>query len=152
MRRFVVFGLLILASGFCAEAQKKISLSDTIQIEEVVSYGELRKYQSGAKIETITADQINLANEGGIENILKRFSPIYIKSNAGGLSTIRFRGTSPDHTSINFGGINVNSLTLGHSNLSNIPSFLFDEISLQYGSSSAVNGSGSIGGANYLGL
>ncbi len=152
MRRFVVFGLLILASGFCAEAQKKISLSDTIQIEEVVSYGELRKYQSGAKIETITADQINLANEGGIENILKRFSPIYIKSNAGGLSTIRFRGTSPDHTSINFGGINVNSLTLGHSNLSNIPSFLFDEITLQYGSSSAVNGSGSIGGAIYLGL
>jgi len=147
-----VFGLLILNFAFCAVAQKMGSLSDTIQIEEVVTYGELRKYQSGAKIETITTDQINLANEGGIENVLKRFSPIYIKSNAGGLSTIRFRGTSPDHTSINFGGINVNSLTLGHSNLSNIPSFLFDGISLQYGSSSAVNGSGAIGGAIYLGL
>jgi len=152
MRRFVVFGLLILNFAFCAVAQKTGSLSDTIQIEEVVTYGELRKYQSGAKIETITADQINLANEGGIENVLKRFSPIYIKSNAGGLSTIRFRGTSPDHTSINFGGINVNSLTLGHSNLSNIPSFLFDGISLQYGSSAAVNGSGAIGGTLYLGL
>jgi len=147
-----VFGLLILNFVFCAEAQKTVSLSDTIQIEEVVSYGELRKYQSGAKIETISADQINLANEGGIENVLKRFSPIYIKSNAGGLSTIRFRGTSPNHTSINFGGINLNSLTLGHSNLSTIPGFLFDGISLQYGSSAAVNGSGAIGGALYLGL
>ncbi|NQU53467.1 MAG: TonB-dependent receptor [Bacteroidetes bacterium] len=152
MRRFVVFGLFIWLFGFCALAQKTHSLLDTIQIDEVVTYGELRKYQSGAKIEKISSEQLNLVQEGGIENVLKRFTPIYIKSNAGGLSTIRFRGTSPNHTSINFGGINVNSLTLGHSNLSNIPSFLFDGISLQYGSSSAVNGSGAIGGALYLGL
>lgn len=152
MRRFVILILIMLAFDFCAEAQKSYSLTDTIQIEEVVSYGELRKYQSGAKIETIPAEQIDLTATGGIENVLMRFAPIYIKSNAGGLSTIRFRGTSPNHTSINFGGINVNSLTLGHSNLSSIPSFLFDNINLQYGSSSAVNGSGSIGGALYLGL
>ena len=152
MRRFVVLGLLLLAIVFGAVAQKTRSLTDTIQIGEVVTYGELRKYQSGAKIESISSDQMNLVQEGGIGNVLQRFTPIYIKSNAGGLSTIRFRGTSPDHTSINFGGINVNSLTLGHSNLSNIPSFLFDDIKLQYGSSSAVNGSGAIGGALYLGL
>ncbi len=152
MRRFVVFSFLVCIVGFYAGAQKQKSVLDTIQIDEIVTYGELRKYQSGAKIERISTEQINLAQEGGIENVLKRFTPIYIKSDAGGLSTIRFRGTSPNHTSINFGGINLNSLTLGHSNLSNIPSFLFDEISLQYGSSSAVNGSGAIGGALYLGL
>ena len=152
MRRFVVFGLFILNYVFCAVAQKTGSLSDTIQIEEIVTYGELRKYQSGARIESISIKQLEISQEGGIENVLKRFSPIYIKSNAGGLSTIRFRGSSPNHTSINFGGINLNSLTLGHSNLSNIPSFLFDGISLQYGSSSTVNGSGAIGGALYLGL
>jgi len=151
MRRFVVFGLLILTFGFCAVAQNSHSLLDTVQLEEVISYGELRKYQSGAKIESISLEQIELAQEGGIENVLSRFSPIYIKSDAGGLSTIHFRGTSASHTSINFGGINLNSLTLGQSNLSTIPSFLFDEISLQYGSSSAVNGSGAIGGAIYLG-
>lgn len=152
MRRFVVFSLIIWLFGFCAVAQKTHSLLDTIQLDEVISYGELRKYQSGAKIEKIPTEQIELSQEGGIENLLKRFTPIYIKSDAGGLSTIRFRGTSPNHTSINFGGINVNSLTLGHSNLSNIPSFLFDGISLQYGSSSAVNGSGAIGGALFLNL
>ena len=147
-----MFGLLVLNFAFCAVAQKIGSLSDTIQIEEVVTYGELRKYQSGAKIESISAEQIELAQEGGIENVLARFTPIYIKADAGGLSTIHFRGTSASHTSINFGGININSLTLGHSNLSTIPLFLFDAISLQYGSSSAVNGSGAIGGAVYLGL
>ncbi|MCD6354314.1 MAG: TonB-dependent receptor [Prolixibacteraceae bacterium] len=152
MRRFVIFVLVSLTLGFCAGAQNFHSLLDTVMLQEVVTFGELRKYQSGAKIERISSKQIDLAQEGGIDNLLKRFSPIYIKSNAGGLATIHFRGTSASHTSINFGGINVNSLTLGHSNLSNIPSFLFDEISLQYGSSSAVNGSGSIGGALYLRL
>lgn len=147
-----MLGMLLLGLVILARGQKPFTLLDTFQIEEVVSYGELKKYQSGVKIERIGSTQIQLEQQGGIENLLRRFTPIYIKSDAGGLSTIRFRGTSPNHTSINFGGINVNSLTLGHSNLSNIPAFLFDEISLQYGSSSAVNGSGAIGGALYLGL
>ena len=149
MRRFVVLSFLGLW-GFCAHAQQPHLLADTVLLEEVVSYGELRKYQSGAKLETIPTEQLSLVQEGGLDQLLTRFSPIYIKSDAGGLSTIHFRGTSPDHTSINFGGININSLTLGHSNLSGISSYIFDDITLQYGSSSTVNGSGAIGGAIYL--
>jgi len=152
MRRFVILGLLVSVLVFCAGAQNSHSLLDTIFLEEIITFGDLRKFQSGAKIENISSSQIELAQEGGIENVLNRFSPVYIKADAGGLSTIHFRGTSASHTSINFGGINLNSLTLGHSNLSTIPTFLFDGISLQYGSSSAINGSGAIGGAIYLGL
>ncbi len=151
MRRFVVFGILLLNAVFVF-GQGPFTLFDTVQIEEVVSYGSLQKYQSGAKFEAIPSTQLRLVQEGGIDQVLSRLTPIYIKSDAGGLSTIHFRGTSPDHTAINFGGININSLTLGHSNLANIPSFLFDEITLQYGSSATVNGSGAIGGALYLGL
>lgn len=152
MGRFVIVFHVFLVCFFGAEAQKPHNLLDTVQLEEIVHYGEIKKYQSGAKINHITEGQISLVQEGGIDNVLQRFTPIYVKSNAGGLSTIHFRGTSPDHTSINFGGINLNSLTLGHANLSSIPSFLFDGITLQYGSSSAVNGSGAIGGAIYLRL
>lgn len=125
---------------------------DTVILDEVVTFGELRKYQPGAKIQKISSTQVQLSQEGGIENVLRRFTPVYIKSDAGGLSTIHFRGTSASHTSINFGGINLNSLTLGQSNLSNIPMFLFDGVSVQYGSSSTINGSGAIGGAVYLTL
>ncbi len=152
MRRFILVVFIFSLFGQIVPAQEAFNILDTVHLDEVTYYGELKKYQSGAKIEDIPAEQLDLAQEGGLENVLMRFTPIYIKSNAGGLSTIRFRGTSPDHTSINFGGINVNSLTLGHSNMSNIPSFLFDGITLQYGNSSAVNGSGAIGGAIYLGL
>ena len=52
MRRFVVFGILGLLVNF-AFAQERFTLLDTVQIEEIVSYGSLKKYQSGAKIEQI---------------------------------------------------------------------------------------------------
>jgi vitamin B12 transporter len=150
MRRFFLVQLmLIIASGAFAQTR---SLADTILLHEVATYAPLKKYQAGAKIEPIPVEQIAIGQSGSIDQLLMRFTPIYLKSNAGGLSTIRLRGTSPNHTSVNFGGININSLTLGQSNMAQIPVFLFDEINLQYGSSSAINGSGSIGGALHLGL
>ena len=128
------------------------SLSDTIMIDEITLYGDYKKYQPGAKFETINLSETDQTQAAGIDQLISHYTPIYIKTNAGGLATINVRGTSPDHTSINFGGININSLTLGQSNVASIPSFLFDKMELQYGSSSALNGSGAIGGALYLGL
>ena len=150
MRRFLVTGFLAFFV-FSALPQEQ-SVMDTILLHEVTSYGTVKKYQAGAKVESISPEQLQINPEGGLDNLLMRYTPIYLKSNAGGLSTIRLRGTSPNHTSVNFGGINLNSLTLGHSDMASVPSYLFDGLDLQFGSSSAVNGSGSIGGAVYLGL
>ena len=152
MRRFVVFGIVLWALAQNVAAQQPFTVFDTVQVEEVVSYGKLQKYQSGAKIERINARQFSLAQDGNLEQLLSRSLPIAFKTNAGGLATIRIRGSAPDHTSFNFGGININSLTLGHSNVNNVPIYLFDEIGVQFGSASSVNGSGSIGGAIHLGL
>jgi iron complex outermembrane receptor protein len=132
--------------------KKIVTVFDTILLNEVVSYGKLKKYQSGAKIEKIPVLQFETHRDGSLEQLLSRTLPITLKSTAGTLSTIRLRGTSPDHTSINFGGINLNSLTLGQANVSNVPMYLFDEVNVQFGSASSVNGSGSIGGAIHLGL
>ncbi|MCY1720114.1 TonB-dependent receptor [Prolixibacteraceae bacterium Z1-6] len=152
MRRFVIVGLLMVAFVTCVWAQKPFTILDTVHVEEVVSYGKLNRYQSGAKIEQISAKQFSLAQDGNLEQLLSRTLPIPFKANAGGLATIRIRGSAPDHTSLNFGGININSLTLGHSNVSNVPMYLFDNVGIQFGSASSVNGSGSIGGAIHLGL
>ncbi len=152
MRRFVVLGFLMFLYVSWAVAQKQFSLLDTIQLEEIVSYGKLKKYQSGAKIEKIPDYQFKLGQDGNLEQLLSRTLPISLKTDAGGLSTIRIRGTAPSHTSVNFGGIDINSLTLGQSNMSVVPMYLFDEVGVQFGSSSSVNGSGNIGGAIHLGL
>lgn len=149
-RFFLLTGILAFALGrlFAQTGQ----FADSVLLHEVTTYAPYKKYQAGAKVESISADQLEIAQSTGLDQLLMRFTPIYLKSNAGGLSTIRIRGTAPNHTSVNFGGININSLTLGHSNMSEVPVYLFEGVDLQYGSSSAVNGSGSIGGAVYLGL
>lgn len=123
---------------------------DTIHLEGITLVSDYRKFQPGAKIDRLSSEQLQLMPEASLEQALMRLSPIYVKGNAGGLSTIRFRGTSANHTAIRLGGLNINSLTLGHANASNIPTYLFDGINLQYGGSSAINGSGSIGGTVYL--
>lgn len=152
MRRFVVFLAMLLMIGGAGFGQKPFSILDTVHIEEVISYGKLHKYQSGAKIKKISTKQFSLVQDGNLEQLLSRLLPLSLKASGNSFSTIRFRGTSPNHTSFNFGGININSLTLGQSNVSNIPVYLFDEIGVQFGSSSSVNGSGSIGGAVHLGI
>lgn len=151
MRRFVIIWFLLFI-GFGAIAQNQHSLLDTVVLDEIVTFGELKKYQSGAKIEKIPSALYEAANSGNLEQLLSRLLPIPLKANAGSLSTIRLRGSSPDHTSINFGGININSLTLGQANASNVPLYLFDDISVQFGSSNTGSESGSIGGAVYLGV
>lgn len=140
---FLTFASLVLAEG----------VKDSVHVEEVVITGtSISRFQAGSKIEKMPDQQFGLLQGGNLDQLLLRYTPFAIKSMAGSLSTIRVRGTSSDHTSINFGGININSMTLGSSNLSNVPLYLFDEIGLQYGSASAVNGSGSIGGAIHLGM
>ena len=144
---FTICNLSLFSIGINAQ-----SLNDTVQIETIEISAGITRYQAGAKVDKIQPAKFELMRDGNLASLLSRLTPISIKSDAGGLSTIRIRGTSPDHTSVNFGGIDLNSLTLGHSNMSNIPMYLFDELEIQFGSSSVVNGSGSIGGAIHLGL
>ena len=98
----------------------------------------------------IDSVKLSTVASGSLTDMINRYLPVYVKQDAGGLSTIRFRGTSPDHTAILFGGLNINSLTLGHSNMSNIPMFLFDDVKIQFGSSSSLYGTDAIGGSIQL--
>lgn len=107
-------------------------------------------FLSGNKIFNLDSIKLSAASSGNLSDIINNYYPIYIKENAGSLGTIRFRGTSPDHTAIMFNGININSLTLGHSNISSIPSFLFDQVKIQFGSSASLYGSDAIGGSIHL--
>ncbi|MDA3879749.1 MAG: TonB-dependent receptor [Prolixibacteraceae bacterium] len=150
--RHLLFVILVLAPALYlwAEEPEPYAVYDSIFLDEITTYGDYIKYQPGAHIVNIKAENIENSNEPALSQLLSRYSPIYIKTDAGGLATIRIRGTAPNHTTINFGGININSLTLGHSNISSVSMFLFDRIELQYGSSSSLNGSGAIGGSIYL--
>ncbi len=161
MYRFLFVVLIFVGTGLSAFAQLFFipedstysHLDDTLQIQEVEIISPVSKqYQVGSKNQTFTPIQKQNVIYGSLTNLLSRYSPIYIKTDAGGLASFSIRGTSSTHTSVFIGGLDINSLTLGSSNSSNIPIFLFDNLNLSYGSSSAANGSGSIGGSVRLGL
>ncbi len=132
---------------FCLNAQKedKAILLKTIDI----TAGKI-KYMTASKKQKIDSVQLNIMSSENLGLLLSKYTPIYIKQNAVGLSTIHFRGTSANHTAVLFNGININSLTLGHSNIANIPSFLFSDIKIQFGSASALYGTDAIGGSIHL--
>ncbi|NLX73335.1 MAG: TonB-dependent receptor [Bacteroidales bacterium] len=148
--RYLLLLISLLASCSAFAGNPEPIIIDTVHLEEVTLVSDYRKFQPGAKIDRLDSQLLKGMAEANLDQALSRLSPVYVKGNAGGLSTIRFRGTSASHTSIRFGGIDINSLTLGHANASGLATYLFDGISLQYGGSSAINGSGSIGGTIYL--
>ncbi len=153
MKLYSIILLILAGKGVFATDNKYYILPDTVHVEEVVVSGNsINRYQVGAKVEKIEARIFDANSDASLDEVLFKFTPVSIKTMAGSFSMIRFRGTSPNHTSVNFGGLNINSLTLGETNFGNVPVYLFDELGVQYGSSSAVNGSGSIGGAIHLGL
>jgi len=138
---------LLISCGFVSDAQ----FMDSIRVLKPIQIsGSKEKFIVGSKIESIDSIKLSVNSDGSLTELINNYTPIYIKENAGGLATIRFRGTSADHTAIMFNGININSLTLGHSNISHIPTFLFDEVKVQYGSSSSLYGTDAIGGSIHL--
>ncbi len=87
-------------------------------------------------------------NSQNLSDLLQHESPLYIKSYGNGsLSTSSFRGSSASHTAILWNGFNINSCLNGQVDLSQIPISSTDNIKIQFGSSSALWGSGCIGGA-----
>lgn len=116
----------------------------TLYLQEVNVYGiPVTKYTPGSKIEQIRTD------EGGtLTDLLSRNSPLYFKTYGNGqLATVAFRGTSASQTAVLWNGINVNPPTLGQTDFSLWPSFLLEEITLQYGAGSALYGTDALGGS-----
>lgn len=137
---------------------EKLVIDTTIQqlnhitIQPITIYGiPLEKYGVGAKIQTLDSLHQSLSNHRTLADVLMEQSSIYIKQYGNGmLGSVSFRGTGAGHTAVLWNGININSLTLGEADFSNLPVFAFDKISLQTGSASALFGSDAVGGSIHL--
>lgn len=80
-------------------------------------------------------------------DILKKETTLYIKEYGRGMSSyISVRGTSSSHTSIDWNGESFSMPTMGQADLSHIPLYFFDNLSLNLGGGSTLYGNGSIGG------
>jgi len=122
--------------------------TDTTYLKEVQVYGlPVTSHAVGAKVDQLLAGGI-----GTLSDKLGAEIPLYLKSYGNNqLSTISIRGTTASQTAVLWNGININLPTIGQTDLAIIPLYLFDELSVRYGGSSALYGSDAIGGSILLG-
>jgi iron complex outermembrane receptor protein len=82
-----------------------------------------------------------------LSKILAEHSTIFIKSyGSGTLATASFRGTSAQHTQVEWNGINLNSPMLGQMDFSQVPVAQFDGLEILYGAAGISRTSGAFGG------
>ncbi len=82
-----------------------------------------------------------------LSTILSGYSTIFIKSYGNGtLATPSFRGTTAQHTQVEWNGISLNSPMLGQIDLSQIPVSQFEGIEILYGAAGIASTSGAFGG------
>jgi vitamin B12 transporter len=116
-----------------------------------VSADRLNIYTQGMKITSI--DSLTLGNYRSDDAavLLASQTPVYVKTyGQGGLSTLSVRGTLATHAGVYWNGININQPNLGQTDISLVPLFFFESVALQLGGSSALFGSGNIGGGLHL--
>ncbi len=124
----------------------KIS-EETLQTVEISAFS-LQKYSVGLK--KIVIDSTNLALYSGrsVGDFLMMQTPIYIKEyGAGMLASASFRGTGAGHTAFVWNGVSIGSPTLGEVDFSQMPMFIFDNLSVQFGGASSLLGTDAIGGS-----
>jgi iron complex outermembrane receptor protein len=90
---------------------------------------------------------LKLYSTANLSGLLENQASVIIRSyGQGGSASLSSRGLQATQSVVTWEGINLNSPTLGSTDLSMMPVFAFDNISMQYGGSSSITGSGALGG------
>lgn len=142
-------GLVLCLWTASAFSQTKDS---TISLKEVEITGiQTKQFIAGKKIQQ--SDSLTKQNfsNSNLAELLAVNSPVFIKNyGPGNLSTSCFRGGNASQTAVLWNGFNIQNSMLGQNDFSQLPNFIFDDISIEYGGSAAVWGSGAMGGSIHL--
>ncbi len=143
---FIFLGCLSVCAFCCAQSK------DTVMLKSVTVYGlPDEKYLAGSSLILLDSSLKSNERSRNLGEILSLQLPIYFRNYGNGmLSSISMRGTSPQHTSVLWNGVNISSFSLGQADFSILPAAAFDEIKIHEGAGSARFGSGAFGGTVLL--
>lgn len=139
---------LLLISVLALPLYAQTDTMRTVRLDEVNVIGQRPLFLLGASRTTL--DSVRLAESPmlSLGDLLSQSSSVFIKSyGRGTMSTASFRGTSPSHTEVQWNGLRINSPMLGQVDLSLVPSYFIDDLSLWHGISSSNVTAGALGGA-----
>lgn len=142
---------IFLYPPLCGYTQQSDTLSSAVVFSESKVDPELNAgFAPGIRSERYT--QIRHFTAGiSLSDFLQSETALYVKEYGRGMSSyLAIRGTSSTHTSIDWNGQSLLVPTLGQADLSHIPTYFFDDMTLHIGGNSALYGSGSMGGSIQL--
>lgn len=94
---------------------------------------------------------LNFYRERSLSELIVAQSPVFVKSyGVNNMATLSIRGASAAQSEVLWNGIPVDNAALGIADISLLQAGLFSNIRIQYGGSSALFGSGNVGGALIL--
>lgn len=106
------------------------------------------KSRTGFEETRIDSTTIQRYENTNLGQLLQQQSSLFIRSyGVSGQSTPSIRGTGASHTQIYWNGLLINSPTLGQTDLTTLPVAISDEITINYGGASLLDGSGGLGGS-----
>jgi len=151
--------LVVLAFfAFLPEAESQV-VKDTLQEfqlkrkkqEHISDDARLQTFADGQKVTTIDSSLLQQYQLQQLSNLLAQQTNVFIKSyGLNGLATLNIRGSSAAQSQVLWNGVPVNNAALGMADVSLLPVSLMNKVHLVYGSSSALWGSGNVGGALVL--
>lgn len=123
------------------------NLNDTLSLPEVEIKSSFIIDNQGFKRSRIDSSILMPQLNANLSTILSQHSTIFIKSyGSNTLATSSFRGTTAQHTQVEWNGINLNSPMLGQVDFSQIQVSQFDGLEILYGAAGISRTSGAFGG------
>jgi vitamin B12 transporter len=150
MHRFILWILIIAALSTAAQEHLVDSLHQLQTVE--IQASRLSQFTAGIHVERIDSSLLQMHSTASVAALISGCTSSLVRSyGTGGLATLSFRGTQTTQSGVFWNGFNLNQPNMGMTDLSEIPAAFFDQIDIQTGGTSALYGSGMIGGSLQLG-
>ena len=115
-----------------------------------VTSQQINHFSLGQMHMEFDSNTLHIFKNNNLADFLQANTPLSIKAYGTGLATVSTRGTGSSHTAIVWNGFNIQNALNGLVDLPLNEAGAFEHIGVQFGGSSALYGSGAIGGAIYL--
>ncbi len=124
-----------------------------VQIMPLIKIKQTRiNLTTGNKLIKLDSALLSQMSHQNLGDVLANESSLFIKNyGPSNLSSSSFRGGNAAQTSVLWNGFQLNNTLNGQVDFSLIPTGFHNDVTIQYGGSSALWGSGALGGAIFLG-
>lgn len=142
---FCLYGIVLNAQDTLLQRIDTVAFRHQMSAVDIIQ--TVRIIQNGTRRDVTDSTIARLYPAGTLSDLLGTGGSVALKSvGPGALSTVAIRGANSMQTPVLWNGVNLQNINNNTVDLSLIPVFLFDGVSVEPGSSSASWGNGAIGG------